>query len=314
MITFGPIPSRRLGRSLGINNIPPKICSYACVYCQLGKTYQMKTELTKFYSSEQIFDKVREKVEKSREKGEQIDYITFVSDGEPTLDINLGQEIRLIKSLGIKVAVISNSSLLGQEKVIKNLMEADLISLKVDSVDENIWKKINRPHRKLKLSAILKDILEFTNIFKGEIITETMLLEDINDDSRNIEQVVDFLIQVNPKIAYLSIPIRPPAEKWVQAPGEEDLNHIFNIFKKRISKVEYLVGYEGNAFAFTGEVEEDILSITSVHPMREEALRDFLKRAESDWSIVLKLINENKLVETEFEGNKFYIRKLNIKH
>lgn len=314
MITFGPIPSRRLGRSLGINNIPPKICSYACVYCQLGKTYQMKTELTKFYSSEQIFDKVREKVEKSREKGEQIDYITFVSDGEPTLDINLGQEIRLIKSLGIKVAVISNSSLLGQEKVIKNLMEADLISLKVDSVDENIWKKINRPHRKLKLSAILKDILEFTNIFKGEIITETMLLEDINDDSRNIEQVVDFLIQVNPKIAYLSIPIRPPAEKWVQAPGEEDLNHIFNIFKKRISKVEYLVGYEGNAFAFTGEVEEDILSITSVHPMREEALRDFLKRAESDWSIALKLINENKLVETEFEGNKFYIRKLNIKH
>ncbi len=314
MITFGPIPSRRLGRSLGINNIPPKICSYACVYCQLGKTYQMKTELTEFYSSEQIFDKVREKVEKSREKGEQIDYITFVSDGEPTLDINLGQEIRLIKSLGIKVAVISNSSLLGQEKVIKNLMEADLISLKVDSVDENIWKKINRPHRKLKLSAILKDILEFTNIFKGEIITETMLLEDINDDSRNIEQVVDFLIQVNPKVAYLSIPIRPPAEKWVQAPGEEDLNHIFNIFKKRISKVEYLVGYEGNAFAFTGEVEEDILSITSVHPMREEALRDFLKRAESDWSIVLKLINENKLVETEFEGNRFYIRKLNIKH
>lgn len=314
MITFGPIPSRRLGRSLGINNIPPKICSYACVYCQLGKTYQMKTELTEFYSSEQIFDKVREKVEKSREKGEQIDYITFVSDGEPTLDINLGQEIRLIKSLGIKVAVISNSSLLGQEKVIKNLMEADLISLKVDSVDENIWKKINRPHRKLKLRAILKDILEFTNIFKGEIITETMLLEDINDDSRNIEQVVDFLIQVNPKIAYLSIPIRPPAEKWVQAPGEEDLNHIFNIFKKRISKVEYLVGYEGNAFAFTGEVEEDILSITSVHPMREEALRDFLKRAESDWSIALKLINENKLVETEFEGNRFYIRKLNIKH
>lgn len=314
MITFGPIPSRRLGRSLGINNIPPKICSYACVYCQLGKTYQMKTELTEFYSSEQIFDKVREKVEKSREKGEQIDYITFVSDGEPTLDINLGQEIRLIKSLGIKVAVISNSSLLGQEKVIKNLMEADLISLKVDSVDENTWKKINRPHRKLKLSAILKDILEFTNIFKGEIITETMLLEDINDDSRNIEQVVDFLIQVNPKVVYLSIPIRPPAEKWVQAPGEEDLNHIFNIFKKRISKVEYLVGYEGNAFAFTGEVEEDILSITSVHPMREEALRDFLKRAESDWSIALKLINENKLVETEFEGNKFYIRKLNIKH
>jgi len=102
MITFGPIPSRRLGRSLGINNIPPKICTYSCVYCQIGKTSNMKIQPQVFYPPSKIFNEVQKKVEKSREKGESIDYLTFVPDGEPTLDINLGKEIKLIKSLGIK--------------------------------------------------------------------------------------------------------------------------------------------------------------------------------------------------------------------
>ena len=313
MLTFGAVPSRRLGRSLGINNIPPKNCSYSCIYCQLGKTFQMMVNPQTFYSPEQIFNEVRAKVKKSKEKKEAIDYLTFVPDGEPTLDTNLGQEIRLVKPLGIKIAVISNSSLLDQRKVIENLMEADLISLKVDSVDEDIWKKINRPHKKLDLDTILDNISEFASAFKGKIITETMLVKGINDDSKHIERVADFLGRLSPERAYLSIPIRPPARRWVQAPEEKVINQSYNIFKKRVSQVEYLIGYEGNVFSFAGDVEKDILSITSVHPMREEAVKDFLKRARSDWSIILKLIKEGKLVETEYEGNKFYIRKLNIK-
>jgi wyosine [tRNA(Phe)-imidazoG37] synthetase (radical SAM superfamily) len=313
MLTFGPIPSRRLGRSLGINNIPPKICTYACVYCQIGKTSHMKMEPQTFYPPDQIFAEVQEKIHKSKEKGETIDYLTFVPDGEPTLDVNLGKEIKLIKPLGIKIAVISNSSLIDQKQVRESLKEADLISLKVDSVEEEIWKKINRPHRKLHLDNILNRMLEFAQTFKGEIITETMLVQNINDDSQHIERVADFLARLNPGRAYLSIPIRPPAKRWVLAPSEEVINQSYNIFKKRINQVEYLIGYEGNAFAFTGEVEEDILSITSVHPMREEALRDFLNRAKSDWSVILKLISKGQLAEIEFEGNRFYIRKLNAK-
>ncbi len=117
MIAFGPIPSRRLGRSLGINNIPPKICSYACIYCQLGKTSQMIVNPQTFYSPEKIFNEVQEKVKRSKEKKEAIDYLTFVPDGEPTLDINLEQEIKLVKSLGTKVAVISNGTLLEKRLV-----------------------------------------------------------------------------------------------------------------------------------------------------------------------------------------------------
>ncbi|KUK99375.1 MAG: Fe-S oxidoreductase, putative [Parcubacteria bacterium 32_520] len=310
MLTFGPIPSRRLGRSLGINNIPPKICSYSCVYCQIGKTSNLRVQPQVFYSPSQIFNGVQEKVGRSREKGESIDYLTFVPDGEPTLDVNLGQEIKLIKSLGIKIAVITNASLMEQEQVRENLKDADLVSLKIDSTEEGIWRRINRPYRNLHLDSILEGILEFSKTFRGKIITETMLIKNINDHSQNIERVADFLAQLKPNRAYLSLPIRPPAEKWVQASPEEMVNQSYNIFKEKVNQVEYLIGYEGNAFAFTGEVEEDILSITSVHPMREEALRDFLKRAKSDWSIVQEMIEQGKLVESEYEGYKFYIRKI----
>lgn len=309
MLTFGPIPSRRLGRSLGINNIPPKICTYSCVYCQIGKTFNMKVQPQVFYSPFLILKEVQNKVKKSKEKGEPIDYLTFVPDGEPTLDINLGQEIQLIKSLGIKIAVISNASLIDKKQVRENLKEADLVSLKIDSTEEEIWRRINRPHRNLHLDSLLKSILEFAGTFKGKIITETMLIKNINDDSQHLKKVADFLAQLKPSRSYLSLPIRPPAERWVQTPSEEVVNQSYYIFKEKVDQVECLIGYEGNAFAFTGKVKEDILSITSVHPMREEALKDFLKRAKSDWSTILKLINKGQLVETEYEGNKFYIRK-----
>jgi len=309
MLTFGPIPSRRLGRSLGINNIPPKICTYSCVYCQIGKTLNMKIQPQTFYSPSQIFKEVQNKVEKSKEKRESIDYLTFVPDGEPTLDINLGREIKLIKSLGIKIAVIANASLMEQKQVRENLEEADLVSLKVDSVEEEIWRKVNHPHRSLCLKSILEGILEFSRTFKGKIITETMLIKDVNDDNQHIKKVADFLGKLKPSRSYLSLPIRPPADSWVQFPSEEVVNQSYNLLKEKIDQVECLIGYEGNAFAFTGNAEEDLLSITSVHPMREEALRDFLKRAKSDWSTILKLINRGQLVETDYKGNKFYIRK-----
>jgi len=309
MLTFGPVPSRRLGRSLGINNIPPKICTYSCVYCQLGKTSKIKIQPQVFYLPSEIFREVQDKVKKSKEKGEPIDYLTFVPDGEPTLDINLGQEIKLIKSLGIKIAVISNSSLIDQKQVRENLQEADLVSLKVDSVEEKIWRRVDRPNRNLSLKDILSSMLKFKENFKGEIITETMLVKDINDNSQRIKRVANFLAKLKPSRAYLSVPIRPPADSWVQSSSEEVVNQSYNLFKEKVDQVECLIGYEGNAFAFTGEVEEDILSITSVHPMREDALKDFLGRANSDWSVIERLIKQGKLVESEYEGHKFYIRK-----
>jgi wyosine [tRNA(Phe)-imidazoG37] synthetase (radical SAM superfamily) len=310
MIAFGPVPSRRLGRSLGVNNIPPKICTYSCVYCQLGRTTKMQVERRAFYKPEEISQDVQDKVEKAREAGESIDYLTFVPDGEPTLDVHLCREIELLRSLGIKVATITNASLIWREDVREDLMKADWVSLKVDSVREEVWRGINRPHRALQLASILDGVLEFASAYGGELVTETMLIEGINDSDDHVREVAGFLAQLQPSTAYLSIPARPPAEEWVQPPGEEVINRAYQIFDKEIDRVEYLIGYEGNAFAFTGNVEEDLLSITAVHPMREEAVSEFLARARADWSIVRKLISQGQLIEMEYEEIKFYMREL----
>ena len=126
-IIFGPIPSRRLGRSLGINHIPPKICSYACTYCQLGKTVKMQVERKAFYPPEVIFKLVQDKITQVRSQGKSIDYLAFVPDGEPMLDENLGETIGLLKTLDIPVAVISNASLITEKKVRTELSGADWV-------------------------------------------------------------------------------------------------------------------------------------------------------------------------------------------
>jgi wyosine [tRNA(Phe)-imidazoG37] synthetase (radical SAM superfamily) len=314
MIAFGPVPSRRLGRSLGVNNIPPKVCSYACVYCQLGRTIKMQAERRPFYEPSEVLEAVQDKVERSRRAGEAVDYLTFVPDGEPTLDLNLGREIELLKPLGIKIAVISNSSLTWREDVREDLLGADWVSLKVDATQEEAWRKVDRPHGSLRLDRILDGVREFASAFRGELVTETMLVAGVNDGDDQLRDVASFLARLKPARAYLSIPTRPPAEEWVRAPSEETVNRAYQILDQRVRQVEYLIGYEGNAFAFTGDVEEDLLSITSVHPMREEAVGQFLARAGADWPVVQGLIAQGKLVEMAYEGRRFFMRKLNAKH
>lgn len=312
MITFGPVPSRRLGHSLGINNIPPKICTYSCVYCQLGRTLNMQVKRNLFYKPEEIFSTVEKKVRSARDKGEFIDYLTFVADGEPTLDINLGKEMELLKSLNIRIAVITNASLIWDKTVQNDLVKADWISFKIDAVSQDIWKKVNRPHSNVTLNDIFNGMMEFSRSFKGELTTETMLVQDVNDRTDEIEKIAGFVKELNPVKSYLSIPTRPPAEKWVQSANEFAVNEAYHIFNNNSIQVEYLVGYEGNEFAFTGNVEDDLLSITSVHPMREEGVNEFLTKAKTDWSVIKKLIIENKIVELHYKGNKFYVRKFVI--
>ena len=309
MLTFGPVPSRRLGRSLGINNIPPKVCTYSCVYCQVGRTLNLQIERNVFYDPEKILKDVHDKVKMARKMGEMIDYLSFVPDGEPTLDKNLGRTIELLWPLEIKIAVITNGSLIWREDVQADLMKADWISLKIDSVIENIWRKINRPQKRLQLDSILNGMIKFKRHYPGELMTETMLVQGMNDGEGNLTAVANFLSQLRPVKAYLSIPTRPPAENFILPPGEEVINRGYQILNKKINQVEYLIGYEGNAFAFTGKAEEDLLSITAVHPMREEAVQELLSKAEADWSIVDRLIAQDKLIELDYEGQKFYLRR-----
>jgi wyosine [tRNA(Phe)-imidazoG37] synthetase (radical SAM superfamily) len=310
MRAFGPVPSRRLGKSLGINNIPPKTCSYACVYCQLRTTGDMGVDRRAFHDPEELADEVGRKAAAARSLGEETDYLTFVPDGEPTLDINLGRHMELLAPLDIPIAVISNASLIWRKDVRDELAGADWVSLKADAATEEIWHRVNRPHGRLDLEKIQQGMLDFAETFGGTLVTETMLVGGVNDGAESLEAVAGFLARLEPDISYLSIPTRPPAETDVGPPDEETVNRAFAILDGKLDRVEYLIGYEGNAFAFTGNIEDDLLSITSVHPMRDDAVEELLRKAEATWSAVESLLRRGLLVETELDGHRFYLRKL----
>jgi len=271
----------------------------------------MEIDRRSFYPPELVFEEVKRKVWEAEEKGERIDYLTFVPDGEPTLDANLGQEIEMLKALNIPLAILTNSSLIWREDVREDLLRLNLVSLKLDAVSEDLWRRIDRPHKTLRLDKILEGMLEFRKDFDGKLVTETMLIDGITY-GEEFKKIAEFLRELKPDIAYIAVPTRPPWEKWVKPAREEIINMAFQAFAETIGeeKVEYLIGYEGNAFAFTGNVEEDILSITAVHPMREDALRELLKKANVDWATVEKLIEEGKLIELEYGKKRFYMRKL----
>jgi wyosine [tRNA(Phe)-imidazoG37] synthetase (radical SAM superfamily) len=309
MITFGPVPSRRLGQSLGINNIPPKSCSYSCVYCQIGPTPTKRIALREFYAPGAIVSAVTARTLEIQQHREPLDALTFVADGEPTLDVHLGREIQALRTLGVRIAVISNASLLWREEVRESLQLADWVSLKVDAAREELWQRINRPHPSLRLDDVLRGMLDFSAGFEGTLVSETMLIGGVNDTEDSIAEIARFLEQLRPSTAYLGIPTRPPAECWAGPAGERAVTQAHEWLSNRLSHVELLTGHEGTGFGTTGDAEADLLSITSVHPMREEAVRALLAESGDDWSLVERLLKGGSLAEIEYRRERFFLRR-----
>ncbi len=305
-LVFGPIPSRRLGRSLGINNIPPKICSYSCVYCQVGLTTYLSTERKEFYSPMIIYTEIKDRLLELKNNKERIDYLSFVPDGEPTLDVNLYETIQLLQDFGIKIAVFTNSSLIWKKEVQAALKLADFVSVKIDAIDETKWKHINHPALSLNLNKILDGILEFKEIYNGTLVTETMLIDELNDNEDELIKIAHFIVRVEPKTAYLTIPTRPTPLKYIHSPGKEKTAVAYRIVKSIYTSTELLNEYEGNKFSTSTETVENLISIMAVHPMRKEAVENYLTKSNSDWNIVKKLIEEEKIKELQYDGNIFY--------
>jgi len=308
MITFGPVPSRRLGKSLGINNIiRPKVCSYSCVYCQVGKTARPSLGRLPFFEPEVIMNEVEAHLGKLS-SGDQPDYLTFVSNGEPTLDINLGRSIRLLKKFNIPIAVITNSSMLWDESVRDELKQADWVSLKVDAADPVIWETVNRPAEGLTFETLLEGLSLFTGVFKGALRSETMLCKGLNDNEENLGATAAIIKKLGAGKSYLSIPIRPPADRSVMPPEPERLNIAWQIFSEAGIETELLTGFEGVNTGFTGNIYEDILNITAVHPLREDSIRELLAKNNADFSTVESLLSQRLIRCSVYQGRKFYLR------
>jgi wyosine [tRNA(Phe)-imidazoG37] synthetase (radical SAM superfamily) len=308
-IAFGPVPSRRLGRSLGINHLPPKVCTYSCIYCQVGSGGERSVEPRSFYQPAEVARRVAERVEAVRRAGEQIDYLTFVPDGEPTLDAGLGETIRLLRPLDIPLAVISNASLVWRPDVAAALSTADWVSLKVDTVDEPAWRRLHRPHPSLQLPVILDGIRRFASEFPGALATETMLVAGINDDPVRLEATARYLQVAGVTEAWLGVPIRPTALVGVAAPEATAVAEAHRIFCRHLRQVSSLAEDEEGAFSSGGDVVRDLLGVCAVHPMREAAVRALLAQEAAPWSVVEDLIATGRLVEIRHRGQRFYAHR-----
>lgn len=309
MISFGPIPSRRLGKSLGINNITStKTCSYSCIYCQVGLTHNYSFEREVFYEPSVIFDEVQEHLSKLAQS-DKPDYLTFVANGEPTLDIHLGESIEKLKILNIPIAVITNASLLNDPQVREELQLADWVSVKIDVGNESIWKKINRPLAKVDFKEYVKGLITFSKEFKGILVSETMLVEGVNDNAKDVLQTATLVSSVNPYIAYISVPTRPPALNLVVPPNELIVNEAYQIFSDKGINTELILGFEGTHTGFTGNALEDIINICSVHPIREDTMQELLKKNQVDQTILETLLYNKYVQKIEYNSNTFYIRK-----
>lgn len=315
MIVYGPVPSRRLGRSIGINNIPPKTCSYSCIYCQLGRTDRMQICRGEFYSPEVICREAEMKIKQLESRQESADYFSFVPDGEPTLDVNLGAEIQLLRPLQVKIAVITNASLIWMDEVKDDLMKADWVSVSLDAAEEATWRKIDRPHGSLNHKRIMNGIIEFSKAYKGTLVTESMLVEGINDQEACIGKIAEQLSLIRPSKAYLLVPTRPPAESAVKRASKAALANAARIIRSLSgTDVECITGDEKEeGFFFTESIAEDMLSIASVHPVREDIINDLLKKRNADRAIITRLVDQGRLIEFMYEGKRFYRKNIHKK-
>ena len=294
---FGPVPSRRLGRSLGVSPIVKKACNYSCIYCQLGRTDKMTNTRKEFFPVDDILEEFKEYLKDD----DKFDIISLVGEGEPTLYSELGELIKGLKSLTDKpIAVITNSALMGDESVRKDLMEADIVLPSLDSYDEESWHKIDRPHGKLVYNEVFDGLIKFTKEFKGQVFMELMLMDGINDSEKALNKFKDLLSKLTYDKLYINTPVRPPAEDYAIVASKEKIEYA----------CELLGGISIDSLAsggFFSEIEDNyeaILSIIGRHPMNQYEIAGFLdsRNAKNKDELFERLNNDSKVAPTEYKG------------
>ena len=303
---FGPVPSRRLGQSLGIDPIPLKTCNWNCVYCQLGRTRPLTNERREYVPRQDLFIEIKQAL--ATHKPGRIDWVTFVGSGEPTLHCELGWLIRQVKSLtNLPVAVITNGALLYLPQVRSELSAADAVLPSLDTGNRHLYRKINRPWPKLTFERLLEGLIAFRREYSGKLWVEVMLVKGLNDTEDALTEIASALRLIRPDQVHINTPVRPPAEPWVQPPGEDELGKALRI----LGDIARVVPPEQGRldFGVCENLEEAILGIITRHPMREEDLITGLYRwpPERVKELLTKLKASGQTQTVERYGTRFWI-------
>ncbi len=274
---YGPVPSWRLGQSLGIDTIPFKTCNWNCVYCQLGRTRALVNARMDYIPRGEILAQVREAL--AAHAPGDVDWVTFVGSGEPTLHAGIGWLMRQVRALtDLPIAVITNGSLLYLPQVREELAVADAVMPSLDASTARLYRRINRPHPQITFECLLEGLIAFRREYAGELWVEVMLVRDLNDDEAALRDIATALRQVKPDQVHVNLPTRPPAESWVGPPDEEGLMRATAI----LGDIAQVVHPVEGSFDLSGysSLVEAILGIITRHPMRQEEL----ERAVARWA------------------------------
>jgi len=276
---YGPVPSRRLGQSLGIDTIPLKTCNWNCVYCQLGRTVPLTNQRKEYVPQDQVLAEVKQALEDHTPGS--IDWVTFVGSGEPTLHSGIGWLIREVKDLtDLPVAVITNGSLLYLPEVREDLLPADAVMPSLDAGTAELYRALNRPHPDIPFERFQQGMIDFRKAYQGNLWVEVMLVRGLNDTERALRDIAEALRPIQPDEVHLAQPTRPPVETWVKPPTEEGLMRAQAILGD-VAQVLHPAKGDFDLGSYHS-LTEAVIGVITRHPMREDQLLSTLERWSPD--------------------------------
>ena len=299
---YGPVPSRRLGFSLGIDLLPYKTCSMDCIYCQLGAGAKKRVV-------RKVLVPVREvlaQMQHALAGGQKIDCLTFSGSGEPTLHAGLGKIIAGIKRItAIPVVVLTNSSLLSSPKVRRDLRAADIVVPSLDAVTPSVFAKVNRPHPSLNMTKIIDGLVRFRKEYKGQIWLEVMLVDGVNDGLPHLKKLKEAIALIKPDKVQLNTVVRPPAEKFARALSLEELENIQSFLG---STAEIIADFwTRDQVASARDTGEAILSTVKRRPMTAQDISLSLgKPLEEVCAHLVRLVRQRRLKGLSHKGLEYY--------
>jgi len=301
---FGPVASRRLGRSLGIDLISYKTCSFDCIYCQVGKTTNQTIERAEYVPTQAVLTELEQRLKNPP----GIDFLTFSGSGEPTLHIALGQIIKRLKQLSpLPIAVLTNGSLLWRGDVQKDLIPADIVLPTLSSPTPENFQRIHHPHPDLKLEKIIEGMINFRKIFKGKIWLEVFLVKGINDNEKEMQSLKSIIEKIQPDKIQLNTSVRVPSEEHPISVDEEKMSALAKILGER---AELIAEFRAKEIALKSlPSEEEILNYLRRRPATIQDLSSGLSLSEKQAEAVLQeLIQKGKIQSQTWEGKQvFYI-------
>jgi len=302
---YGPVPSRRLGLSLGVDVVPFKVCTYDCVYCQLGKTTTKTVQRKPYVSAEAVLAELHERLAQRP----QIDYVTLGGSGEPTLNSQLSEIIEGIKKITeVPVSVLTNGALFSREDVRSDCCRADVVLPSLDAADPATFRKINRPHRDISIGTMIEGLVAFRKEFTGRIWLEVFLVQGVNTEPEQIANIRHATQRIGPDKIHLNTAVRPTAESGIQPVKWETLQAIA---KTLGSKAEVIAEASLNNLAkHTVSKAEDVLSMLKRRPCSLQDVCAGLGIHPSDAVKYIGILSEGGLVQTGEKGGVTYFRAL----